>query len=589
MAHRLRVARVGLGRYRPLAGFVPDGVRHRVLDGLIRRHLPAVTASLLAQPSASGEGGFVDWYTDLAGQPVALAALGGAPAAEARARLADRLDSLNGLADRLEASDPEGAGLLRAALSFPGEETVYVVGGQPVITFWGHQPLAVPPATASPPVAAASPPVTTASASPSPLAAAGSEGGRRGLWLGLALLVLVGLAGLGWLTFGGGRWPPWGPDFAALLAVAKEEEAALARRLAEHEVALTERLAYCAAEQALLAAQGEEERLQALLAGTQGRLAERLALCPLTHQLGEAAAQGQALQQRLDQLAADLTATLSDCRRKEEEAKRKIAEAEEKKAAALRRAEAQKREAKEQPPPDRNAAKAPPKAGTGALPPCPGERPPELAPDVAIVLDASGSMGLSASASTAEIQKQLGSLGGLLGLGVMIFSEVSGPTRLDEAKKGVSNVVRSLPSDVDAGLVTLQQCSRATSHGFFSGAERGALYGKVAALRPMRGTPLAQGLTEAAEMVDGIQAPAVLVVISDGEDSCGQDPCTTARQLKNRKPQLKINVVDIVGDGAADCLAVATGGRILQPEDGLSFERMIKKAAEEALKPPHCP
>ena len=332
MAHRLRVARVGLGRYRPLAGFVPDGVRHRVLDGLIRRHLPAVTASLLAQPSASGEGGFVDWYTDLAGQPVALAALGGAPAAEARARLADRLDSLNGLADRLEASDPEGAGLLRAALSFPGEETVYVVGGQPVITFWGHQPLAVPPATASPPVAAASPPVTTASASPSPLAAAGSEGGRRGLWLGLALLVLVGLAGLGWLTFGGGRWPPWGPDFAALLAVAKEEEAALARRLAEHEVALTERLAYCAAEQALLAAQGEEERLQALLAGTQGRLAERLALCPLTHQLGEAAAQGQALQQRLDQLAADLTATLSDCRRKEEEAKRKIAEEQEERA-----------------------------------------------------------------------------------------------------------------------------------------------------------------------------------------------------------------------------------------------------------------
>ena len=590
MAHRLRIARVGLGRYRPLAAVAPDGERHRALDGLIRRHLPAVTASLLAQPSASAEGGFVDWYTDLAGQPVALAGLSGQAGAEARARLADRLDSLKALADRLEASDPAAAGLLRAALSFPGEETVYVVGGQPVITFWGHQSLTAPPLTAPP---AAAPPATAGSAAgapppPAAAAAAGSEGGRRGLWLGLLALLLV--AGLGWLTFGGLRWPPWGPDFAALLAAAKEEEAALLGRLSEGEAALEERLAVCAAEQALLAAQGEEERLQALLAATHSRLAEVLALCPLKQQLGQLAEQGRELQQRLDQATARLTDTLSECRRKQEEEQRKIAEAEEKKAAALRRAEAKQRKAQERPPPsDREVRKAPPKAGAGELPPCPGERPPELAPDVAIVLDASGSMGWSASASTAEIQKQLRSLGGLLGLGAMIFSQVSGPTRLDEAKKGVSSVVRSLPSDVDVGLVTLQQCPRATRHGFFSGAERGALHGKVAALRPMQGTPLAQGLIEAAQMVDGVNAEAVLVVISDGEDSCGQDPCATARRLKASKPQLKINVVDIVGDGAANCLAIATGGRILQPEDGLSFERMIKRAAEEALKPPHCP
>jgi Mg-chelatase subunit ChlD len=105
----------------------------------------------------------------------------------------------------------------------------------------------------------------------------------------------------------------------------------------------------------------------------------------------------------------------------------------------------------------------------------------------------------------------------------------------------------------------------------------------------MQGTPLAQGLIDAGEMVDGVNAPAVLVVISDGEDSCGQDPCAAARRLKNSKAKLKINVVDIVGDGAANCLATVTGGRLLQPEDGLSFEKMITRATQEALKPPHCP
>src|SRR5512134_266703 len=126
MANRLRVARLAGGQYQPLAAV--DAARHRRLDALIRRHLPGVTASLLAQPLPSADGGFIDWYSDLAGQPVALGALGEEARAKARALLADRLTSLAALAERLAPVDAEAAGQLREALSFPGEETVYVVG-----------------------------------------------------------------------------------------------------------------------------------------------------------------------------------------------------------------------------------------------------------------------------------------------------------------------------------------------------------------------------------------------------------------------------------------------------------------------------
>jgi hypothetical protein len=305
MANRLRVARLALGRYRPLETEAPDAARHRRLDVLIRRHLPGVTASLLAQPVPSGDGNFIDWYSDLAGQPVALGALGKEARAEARALLDDRLKSLAALAKRLEAVDPEAAGQLREALSFPGEETVYVIGGQPVITFWGHQPLAAvePPAPLAPPAAA------TLAPDPAP-----SRWHGRGLWLGLALLMLVA-AGAALFAFNGLRWPPWGPDFAALLAAAKEEEAALSRRMAELEGRLNEELARCAAERALIAARDEEERLQTLLAGTRDRLTEALALCPLKQQLKDVAAEGQTLHDKLDQLAGNLSAVLAQCRR----------------------------------------------------------------------------------------------------------------------------------------------------------------------------------------------------------------------------------------------------------------------------------
>jgi Mg-chelatase subunit ChlD len=601
MANRLRIARLDPAPYRPLADAAPDAALHRRLDALIRRHLPAVTASVLAQPAPTADGRFVEWYSDLAGQPVAFAALADEAQAEARALLADRLNSIAGLAERLARIDPANAALadaLRQAASYPGEETVYVVGDQPVLTFWGHRPIAAP----EPPPPPAEP-------------AAARRGLPRWLWA-LSALLLLALLGFGLMRYLDLPWPPWGPDYPKLLQAAKDEEDALSRRRAELEAQLADALARCAAGRALSAARAEEERLQKALAELAARLQDDLALCPLKQQLRTAVEQGKDLDRRTDKLTADLKKAIDACRRKEEEAKKKAEEEQKKAEAARRKAEEQQRKAEQAkrraeeaarrqpvPPPaaippaesplpaETPTAQPPPaKTETPPLPPCPGERTPEQAPDVAVVLDASGSMGLPASASAAEIQKHLRSLGGIIGLGAALLGgATSGPSRLDEAKKGVTNVVRSLPGDVDVGLVTLQRCPQATSHGFFSGGERGALYGKVAGLRPMQGTPLAQGLTEAAEMIDGVKAPAVMVVISDGEDSCGGDPCSTARRLKAAKPQLKINVVDITGDGAANCLATATGGRVLKPEDGLAFEKTIKQATQEALKPPHCP
>lgn len=58
--------------------------------------------------------------------------------------------------------------------------------------------------------------------------------------------------------------------------------------------------------------------------------------------------------------------------------------------------------------------------------------------------------------------------------------------------------------------------------------------------------------------------------------------------MKARKPKMKINVVDITGDGASNCLARATGGRVLTPQSGMAFEQMLKQATKEAQKPAHC-
>jgi len=66
----LRIVRVDVSGYRLLtsdfAGL--DGL-HRELQATIRRHLPGVTASVLALPVPSADGQTVDWYSDFSASP----------------------------------------------------------------------------------------------------------------------------------------------------------------------------------------------------------------------------------------------------------------------------------------------------------------------------------------------------------------------------------------------------------------------------------------------------------------------------------------------------------------------------------------
>jgi Mg-chelatase subunit ChlD len=218
---------------------------------------------------------------------------------------------------------------------------------------------------------------------------------------------------------------------------------------------------------------------------------------------------------------------------------------------------------------------------------CPGERPVELAPDLVIVFDASGSMSqpMSLDPKIAQALQHGGTVGALIG-GLARLG--SGETRIDVAKKATGSIVNSLPSDVDTGLVLVESCPQARKVGFFSPKQRKQLMSGVYAIRPVRGTPLASGIAKAASMVDGVKAPATIVVISDGQESCNGNPCAVAARIAARKPMLTVNVVDIMGTGAGTCAARATGGRVFTAKNAAQLKTMIRRATAEVRGPSNC-
>jgi hypothetical protein len=202
-----------LQRYRAL-GLAGDPVWRAAgqLRAAITTRLSRQHADLLAIPEVDPTGRRIDWYAPFEGEARRLSDL----AEDERGPLLDEVRRLHGdmegLADSMDApvrssAERNFARLLRHALTAPGEDTLYVVNGHPVMTFWGFSAdanlpgafLASPPAVPRPAVGprAALPEAVLASA---PAVAVAGTRSAWWQWLLLAALLLLLLALAAWIV-----------------------------------------------------------------------------------------------------------------------------------------------------------------------------------------------------------------------------------------------------------------------------------------------------------------------------------------------------------------------------------------------------
>lgn len=109
---------------------------------LLKRRLPGPIASLWARPQNAETEGEILWLTELQGEVVPLTSLSGEERAQANVRLDERLTEIRRMALLLHRVEPESIGLVDAmqkAAPYPGDDYVFLVGGEPVIVFWGFE------------------------------------------------------------------------------------------------------------------------------------------------------------------------------------------------------------------------------------------------------------------------------------------------------------------------------------------------------------------------------------------------------------------------------------------------------------------
>jgi Ca-activated chloride channel family protein len=217
-------------------------------------------------------------------------------------------------------------------------------------------------------------------------------------------------------------------------------------------------------------------------------------------------------------------------------------------------------------------------AGLGtALPAAADETLTKASPKVELVLDVSGSMRTR---------------------------DIDGQSRMTAAKQAFNEVLDAVPEQVQLGIRTLGAdypgddrkvgCKDTKQLYPVGPLDRVEAKTAVATLAPTGWTPIGPALLGAADDLEGGDSTRRIVLISDGEDTCGPlDPCEVARDIAARGIHLVIDTLGLVPNAKIreqlTCIAEATGGTYtaVQHTDELSgrVKQLVDRAAEPVVTP----
>lgn len=194
-----------------------------------------------------------------------------------------------------------------------------------------------------------------------------------------------------------------------------------------------------------------------------------------------------------------------------------------------------------------------------ALGPARGE--PPVSPcteDAMIVFDASGSMS--------------GNMEG--GIGTL-------KPRIDEVRNALGEILPGVTRFRRVGLITYgpgpgEQCNVRLDLKPTANAAN-LIMRDLDALSPAGKTPLGKAVAKAADVLDYRNKPGMIVVVTDGEETCGASPCELGKELRAQAAQLTVHVIgfrmkDYSWTGAnsvldAKCLAEENDGLYLSAEN----------------------
>jgi Ca-activated chloride channel homolog len=180
-----------------------------------------------------------------------------------------------------------------------------------------------------------------------------------------------------------------------------------------------------------------------------------------------------------------------------------------------------------------------------------------------------------------------------------MWGQINGKAKIDIAKDVVGKVMSSWKPEDDIGLVVYGHrekgsCTDIETVWPAKPLNLNQYMSSIKNLSPKGKTPMTQAVRQAAEVLKYTEQKSTVILVSDGLETCGEDPCAVARELEKSGVELTVHTVGFGLDdkGAVaqlKCMAEETGGISVLADNADELESAIQKtvhAVEEAPPPP---
>jgi Ca-activated chloride channel family protein len=176
----------------------------------------------------------------------------------------------------------------------------------------------------------------------------------------------------------------------------------------------------------------------------------------------------------------------------------------------------------------------------------------------------------------------------------------SGGTKFAAAKRALKRVADAVPAGTQVGLRVYgseiaepkeqnpKACTDTKLVLPIGPLNRGRLFRAVDSFEAKGETPIAYSLGKAVDDL-GPSGKRVLILISDGEESCDGDPCPAARRLAKAGVDLQFNAIGLAVNSKArsqlQCIAKAGDGNYYDADNTTDLEEAVRRITQRALRP----
>jgi len=176
-----------------------------------------------------------------------------------------------------------------------------------------------------------------------------------------------------------------------------------------------------------------------------------------------------------------------------------------------------------------------------------------------------------------------------------MWGQIEGENKISIAKTVLKGLVDELPDNTEVGLIAYGHREKVDCKDIETVVDPGPLdkaviNEKIEALNPKGKTPITDSVLMAFDLVKANENATTVVLVSDGIETCGGDPCQAVKDAKDKGINFIMHVVGFdVGDvdvSELECAAQAGGGLYMSAQNAGELSEALETAVE---MPPELP